>query len=88
MSGFSPFVIICIIFKKKHTQSAVKNRKNDRSDASLQVDPLGDVRESRSGALPPIREGSNRLTRSPGLPVRIKIRAGEANRCIPSTLVT
>jgi len=34
----------------------VKNYKNDRSDASLQVDHLGNVRESRSGARPPIRE--------------------------------
>jgi hypothetical protein len=34
----------------------VKNRNNDRSDASLQVDHLGDVHGSRSGARPPIRE--------------------------------
>jgi hypothetical protein len=34
----------------------VKNRKNDRSDASLQVDHLGDVHGSRFGARPPIRE--------------------------------
>ena len=34
----------------------MKNRKNDRSDASLQVDHLGDVHGSRSGARPPIRE--------------------------------
>jgi hypothetical protein len=34
----------------------VKNRKNDMSDASLQVDFLGDVRGFRSGARSPIRE--------------------------------
>ena len=34
----------------------MKNHKKDRSDASLQVDHLGDVHESRSGARPSIRE--------------------------------
>jgi hypothetical protein len=34
----------------------MKNRNNDRSDASLQVNHLGDVHGSRSGARPPIRE--------------------------------
>src|SRR5665647_119841 len=44
-----------VIFGKK-TQSTMKNRNNDRSDASLQVNHLGDVHGSRSGARPPIRE--------------------------------
>ena len=34
----------------------MKNRNNDRSDASLQVNHPGDVHGSRSGARPPIRE--------------------------------
>ncbi len=34
----------------------MKNYKNDRSDASLQVDHLGDVHGSRPGARPPIRD--------------------------------
>jgi hypothetical protein len=39
-----------------NTQSFVKNQKNDNNDASLQVDPMGDVRRSLSGARPPVRE--------------------------------
>ncbi len=34
----------------------MKNHKNDRSDASLHVDLLGDVHRSRSGARPLLRE--------------------------------
>lgn len=49
---------------KKHTQFTVKNRKNDGSDASLQVDPLGDFRGTRSGArhpiLSPLKDGERK----------------------------
>jgi len=38
------------------TAEVVKDRNNDKNDASLQVDHLGDVHGSRSGARPPIRE--------------------------------
>jgi len=34
----------------------MKNRKNDKSDASLHVDHQADVRGFRSGARPPIGE--------------------------------
>jgi len=45
-----------LLFFEKNTQSTVKDRNNDKSDASLQVDHLGDVHGTRSGARPPIRE--------------------------------
>ncbi len=39
----------------------MKNRNNDRSDASLQVNHLGDVHGSRPGARPPIREAITKM---------------------------
>jgi len=48
--------MVTSLFFLKNTQSFVKNQKNDNNDASLQVDPLGDVRRFRTGARPPVRE--------------------------------